>query len=122
MQNYFNGILIFRTTLHGHPNCIYYSKPWNYSQLLHEKSQPMKYNWHMFDSIDNAIIEELKHVYKINGYIKKDVRLMNVTFTAPMAIGHPSISDCFHTCAPSALMYWWNVQLFSTITHQSSII
>ena len=122
MKQHFDGTLIFRSTLHGHPGCIYYSEPWTYEKLLKEKSQSMKYHWNKFDDIDAVIIQELADVYLnqdrlqvVNTTQQRDIRLMNVSFTGSMAIGHPSLRDCFHSCVPGAPMYWWNVMLYSVL-------
>ena len=63
MKQHFDGTLIFHNTLHGHQQCIYDLEPWTYEKLLQKKSQKMKYNWHKFDEIDGAIIQELIDVY-----------------------------------------------------------
>lgn len=138
MKKMFNGTIIFRSNIHGHPHCNNCTSPWTFDELKQKKSKAyMYYNWYEFDKYNDIIVDQLKKIYPRQNNINSSllggcdycdwqynmenndsvIKVMNLSFFSSMSLGHPfgfshkMGKDCLHYCIPGPI-YWWNVQLF----------
>ena len=96
------GYVVFRTTVMGHPCCHRFHGPVVSSSSINASW----YNWRSFDAINRVAVEAFAD------WPEDKFRVLDVTSAFEhRADGHPGGHDCLHYCVASSAGVWWNRML-----------
>mmetsp|Transcript_5401 Transcript_5401/g.8509 ORF Transcript_5401/g.8509 Transcript_5401/m.8509 type:complete len:383 (-) Transcript_5401:650-1798(-) len=102
-------LLIWRTTVPGHPNCSQFTRPSKsveeMEQLIARANTNLAYHYDEF-SVQNELVLNAFQIQKRTANLSYEVMdAYHVNILRPDM--HPSKNDCLHTCLPKDNTYSW---------------
>lgn len=102
-------LLIWRTTVPGHPNCSQFTRPSKsveeMEQLIARDTTNLAYHYNEF-SVQNELVLNAFQIQKRTANLSYEVMdAYHVNILRPDM--HPSKNDCLHTCLPKDNTYSW---------------